>query len=231
MQQPQEPFKYFGSELDLEEVEALALKIHPRYRDREPELYRTKWFDYRHLPPVKATYLFDHYYRLAVAQMYAKTKDAAKVSEIKPFEHEDIFKCKEMLAMCRARQSFDHIGVRYPWGLNWVMSRCADRGWGYFPRPNQLYGGELLADLEEAWTRHCKEVYQDVLHPRFTNPYYRGHPDQMDYHRWLIQQCKVRSLPHMLLSTLLQQQKIPMEVALSELGPETVQKARRLIFA
>lgn len=225
----QEPFQYFGSDLTIEQCEEIALlKVRPEYRMDESDLFLTKWFDYRHLHPVKATYLFTHEYRSRVREMYAKTRDVKKALTVKPIAQDDVFESVVWASMWRARQAYDRLGVRYGFGLAFTFNRCNDRGWGYFPRPNQLYGEELILDLRDAWKKHCRVILERVQHPRFTTDYYCGHPDQDHYQAWITDQCKVRAMPHMTLATLLRDKLVLEDVAVTRLGAEVVRKAKLL---
>jgi hypothetical protein len=223
---------YFGSNLSNIELDVLALKhVKPELRGLEAGLYQTKWFDYRHLHPVSATYLFAHHYQEQVRVIYAKTRDIEKAKDAKAFVTPDIFVLPELTAIVTARQAYDRIGMRYDFGIAYTFNRTCDRGWGYFPRPNQLYGEELLMDLSDAWHQRCVDSYQFVQESRFKMNRYVGHPDQIAHQEWALNQCTKRQHPHMLLSTLLKEQYVNPEIAARKLGVEVTQKAMKLVAA
>lgn len=231
-----ESVKYLGSTLTADECERIALvRIPPVYREREARLFSTKWFDYRSLHPVKATYLLAHLYVEAVRDIHAKTKDYLEAKAITAKDvlgHEDIFNPPATgmpidMAFWRARQEFDGVGVRYDFALRFIMNRAADRGWHVYPRPNQLYTQETVLDVRDAWERHRKAVMQTASDPRFELDRYVGHPDQVAYQDWLIEECKRRSSPSSALSFCIRKKHLNAELALPHFGELAVREALR----
>jgi hypothetical protein len=76
------------------------------------------------------------------------------------------------------------------------MNRFADRGWTFFPRPNQLYSVELVMDLADAWAVECKNSFQIAKLPFYKNSEYVGHHDQIAYRTWLIDGILVQPTDH-----------------------------------
>ena len=212
---------YYGARLSVEECEELAFfKIRPELRAAENSLYTSRWFDYRHLHPVQATYLFADHYKRAVQRWYAHTKDIETAHTVTPFKHEDVFQTTELTSIWLARQAFDRIGCRYDLGLDFALKRAGDRGWGYFPRPNQLYGSELLLDLADHWNWMCGEIFQE---PKGAQG---EHVTEM--HQWLIEQCKRRVNPERLLGTILSRGLLPEHAAREAFEAGVVEKALKL---
>ncbi|HDR9086339.1 hypothetical protein [Burkholderia vietnamiensis] len=209
----------------------LALsRITPAMRSMESALYTRKWFDYRGLHPVQATYLFAQEYHDAIKRAYQRQKDIRTVDKIRPIDVEGLFDGRELTAVWRARQAFDAVGCRYEFGLDFVMRRACDRGWRTFPRPNQLYAEELVLDLRDAWAAECKASIQLARHDRFLAENYRGHPDQIAYQAWQIDQIKSRGGNRaMLLSRLLAERAIGESVAAAAFGDATLKQAKRFI--
>lgn len=221
-----EAFQYLGSSLTHDDYEMLALaRIPEPLRREEPALFKTKWFDYRHLHPVSATYMYAARYVEAVRDIYAQTRDRDEAATIQPFEVEDIFYSRELTSVWRARQALDRLGIRYEFALRFAMTRFANRGWSYFPRPNQLYTEELMLDTRDAWNLACSHTLQIAKHPRFTAPYYTGHPDQIAYQEWLVEQVRKREHPHRALSRLLSEKVIIPDFANVMLGKGILAKA------
>jgi hypothetical protein len=67
-----------------DDFEALSLaKIPVDLRKEEPELYLTKWFDYRCVHPAQTTLVFVRLYESAVRTAYSQYKDRDKALKIK----------------------------------------------------------------------------------------------------------------------------------------------------
>lgn len=228
MEAPSKSSFYFGDNLTPDAYELIALRqISFALRDRESGLFAKKWFDCRHMAPAQATYLFAHEYQQAVRRLYASTRDVVTAAEKRAFEPDDIFKSSEATAMWRARQAFDALGCRYAWGLDFALKRSIDRGWHYFPRPNQLYAQDLLLDLRDAWVKHCVDIFEPVKGERFRIENFHDHPDQVALQTWLADQVKRRPRPQMLLSRLFKERLLSEALALKVFGEEVVQQAKR----
>lgn len=200
---------YFGSDKSAEECWLIELaRIDETHRLEEPELYQTRWFDYRHLTPAQATYLFAEWYRRVYLTSYEQTRDIRTVDDATPFEPDDIFESRDMTAMWLARQSADRLGCRYDFYLRFCFTRASERGWRHLPRPNQLYAEELVLDVADAWGQRCRDILQVAEAPRFTAAEFVGHPDQQSYYDWLCNQLASRPNPQYGLSTLLFTRKI-----------------------
>lgn len=221
---------YFGSDLGSDAYELLACtRIAAPYRELESDVLCKKWFDYMSIHPAQATYLFAHQYQEAARRFFASTRDIRGAQEIKAFQPDDIFQSRELTAMWRARQSFDMIGCRYEWGLNFAFSRAVNRGWHYFPRPNQLYAQDLLLDLKVAWLQNCKDLFQTVQNERFRLENYNGHPDQLAFLKWAAEQVKKRRQPQVLLGRLFKERMMSERVAIAIFGHDLVTQAKRFV--
>jgi hypothetical protein len=209
-----EPFVFRGDKLTVADCELLAFaRIGRAHRERESYLFTTKWFDYRHLHPVKATYLFAHRYEECVRAFYSETKDRASADKARAFDTPNVFANREIAAVWIARQAMDAIGCRYEFGIRFALKRFNDRGWRMFPRPNQLYSTEFLLDLRDAWQRQCDAVLELPKHPRFNVAAYEGHPDQDAWQAWAVRQIKRRQHQDRVLSRLFQEELLPVGLA------------------
>lgn len=221
----------FGNDLTVADCEMLALsRIAAPLRVAESLLFTRKWFDLRSLHPVQATFLFAEQYRLAVRRAYAKQKDIRTLDGVKGFDVEGLFSSRELTAVWRARQAFDAIGCRYEYGLDNIMNRFLERGWRVFPRPNQLYAEEVILDVRDAWRRECKAVLQLAKHERFLTENYVGHPDQIAYQAWQIEQVRARGGNRaMLVARLLQEHALSEQVVTAAFGASVLAQAKRFI--
>lgn len=202
-------------------------KIPQELRDEEPKLMQTRWFDYRHLLPAQATELFALTYVDVYRELYAQMQDMRIAGRVKPLLNDEIFESPDLLPFWRARQAADSIGCKYDFYLRFAFKRFWDRGWRYLPRPNQLYGEELILDIHDAW----EEAKRCVLHlarlQRFQPGHYDGHPDQDAYHAYLIEQIKSREHQHMLLSRLVFREKVlPLDRAQNAFSADVLKRAQ-----
>lgn len=201
------------------------VRIHESHRLDEPELLNSRWFDYRRFPPAKLTYLFAAMYARQYVFSYRCVFDIRTADEIVPFAPEDIFQSKDLIPMWRARQEADRLGIKYSFFLNFAFTRFADRGWKNLPRPNQLYGEELLLDIRDAWDRRCGEVMQLAHDPFFFEKSYVAHPDQDRYYAYVVGQISARQHKHLALATVLKEGILPREIAGREFGADVLKRA------
>ena len=222
--------KYFGSDLTVADYEILTMsRIRSDMRTRESDILKTKWFDYRLIHPAKATYLFAATYTDAVKGVYAETKDKDTAASIKAFKPDDVFQSKDLLSFWTARQRFDAVGVRYGYGLNFMIRRYVhERHWHVFPRPNQLYSEEAILDLRDAWKTHCKAVLELPERPEFRVASSEA-PANLAFQKWITERIRERSHFQMPLSRILQESMLSQSHAEKEFGKETVEKAVRMI--
>ncbi len=132
----------------------------------ETALFTGKWFDYRFLNPVQATYLYAHYFEKAYRNSFASNIDTEKAQWISPLpkgdwftlperldkhtpeQHAALVKRRKMLisGLWRGRQVADAVGMPYDLflerALYWRL-----RYWNksHLPRPSHLYS-DLVTD-------------------------------------------------------------------------------------
>ena len=71
-----EETEYFGCDLTEDVYNTIAIeRIDPKYFDLEPELFNTKWFDYRFINPTQATYCYAHHYKIALKRAMVRRTD------------------------------------------------------------------------------------------------------------------------------------------------------------
>lgn len=217
---------------DLEKQQAVAheLALIPQeLRDEEAGLMQSRWFDYRNMLPAQATEAFAKAYDTVYRDYYAMVRDYRRVEEITPICTE-IFKSAELIAIWKARQAADKIGCKYEFFLREAFKRAWERGNRYLPRPNQLYGDELVSDIAQEWKSVTGQVTPLAERSFFKNSSYVGHPDQDAYHAYLIEQVKNREHRHLLLSRLVFRERVlPLEVAGEHFGADVLSRAK--VFA
>jgi len=195
-------------------------------RVEEAELMMSRWFDYRDLLPAQATLLFAERYEAIYRETYAKTRDLNKAETIELVLVSNLFKSTELIPTWRARQAADRIGCKYDFYLREVFKRIWDRGWRYLPRPNQLYGDEMMSDIKEVWKLETLCSLQLAQSQRFKVASFVGHPDQVAYYDYLVAEIKRREHPHLSLARVVFRDKVlPLEIAGEHFGGDVLRRA------
>lgn len=198
---------FFGSGLDLKHYEILMMKRIPaKERKIEADLMTTKWFDYRLMHPMEATYYFLRKYKEAYRDFYRKAINHEAAPFVKPIKQHDFLESREVLSFWRLRQAIDALGMRYEFFLNFAFNRCRKiiaNGRPLPPRPTQLKSEEMLTDAYVAWQAHCDATLQIACSPYFTVANYINSQMQIDYEEFIVQQIKRRRVPHFSLSACL----------------------------
>lgn len=217
-----------GSDKPRGACEALALqRLTPDVRALEADLFASKWHDYRLWHPTIATYYYVHCYIEAARRFCAQNNDVERAEQLKVFAVEDIFGSRDLTACVIARQHLDRIGCRYEWALSWMIKRHSDRGWMAFPRPNQLYGEELVMDIGDAWREQCAIALQIPRAAHFqVKDGAQLTPVQREYAEWICEQVRTRTVEHWRpLSRLVGEGVLSVEVARQVFGDTTVSRA------
>lgn len=222
---------FFGDRYNSLQCDVIHVaKVGSGYREREPLLQQRRWFDYRQDHPVRLTYLFAHLYFEQVKASYRKFHDEDSATDLlTPWGTADVFDSGCRAAMYLARQGADAIGTPYPFMLSMAFRRCFERGWRLFPRPNQLYGPELILDIQDLWREECRMVLRYPDSAFYQNDRFVGHQDQIAWHDWAVAMLKKRGAPEYSVGNLVfDKGLLPVEIAIEHFGPETVAKARKL---
>jgi hypothetical protein len=196
---------YFGHDLTDEEAERLALeRVNKDLLKKEAGLYRTKWFDYRHLHHVKATYLFVAFFTKAIQAAVARYADVERAPFVKGYRGTDFMELRkaDITGFWKARQALDEKGIPYGTGLHFAMQFCYRHNRSYAPRPSHLYHPEMLDAMNEHWLEMTRARIYVASDPWFLPSSYQGHPDQDDHQTWISEQIEKRAAPEYALASL-----------------------------
>ena len=215
--------------LSKEDALLIELSLIPQeLRDREAELYGSKWFDYRDLLPSHATKEFADKYDQVYREFYSRAFDYRLADRIKALLCTDIFAGNDLLPLWRARQAADRIGCKYEFYIRSVFSRLYERGWSRLPRPNQLYNEEIELDVSDLWNTARSAFIQMSDSTRFRAESYVGHPDQDAYYSYLIGEIKKREHPHLALASVVFKEKVlPADLAGEHFGSDVLARAKK----
>lgn len=200
---PELPISFYGSELTDEECDAIGLKnIKPKYIKKEAMLYSKKWFDYRRMHPVKATYLFAHYYTQAFNKMMKK-RNGEHDAYRKGFSGGDPMRAKagQNTGFYRARQYADLLGIPYDFYCAFAMEWHSSRLWTRLPKSYHLYSRDFLKAVKTAWDEVLTETIVVPESDFYMADGYYEHKDQVEFQHWLLKLIKTRKVPEMALAT------------------------------
>lgn len=186
---------FFGAALDPQSCDVLAIaKIDRKLLNRETALYKSKWFDYRPMHPVLATYLLAHHYNRAYGDMVGQCYDHNKRFMV-AFKGKDVMACREVKSFWKLRQRIDELGIRYDFFCREAMSWCIDNGWKQPPRPAHVAtNDELIIHVTNLWEMESRAKIQWARSARFTAAAFVGAPDQLAYEEHLT--ARIMQRPH-----------------------------------
>jgi hypothetical protein len=217
-----------GMALSDEECdEAMFRFVRKDWRDYECDLFTSKWFDYRYLNPVKATYLYAHEFKKVYRRFFRKTIDYRGAEAVRPLKRDDLFECPQALisAIWRGRQHADAMGIPYDLYIDFAMEACL-RFWKrpHLPRPAQLYSGEVCEFVQKKWEDHQQGFLHVGDHYSFRVQHYVGTPAQDDHHEWLMNQATKRSNSFMSLKGMFDGDLLPIAKIEARFGHEVSQR-------
>lgn len=221
---------YFGNDLTPGKYDALACEIiGAKLLQDESMLYSTKWFDYRHLHPTSATYLFAHHYVAEYRKIYQKIRDQEKGKFITGTKGKDVMLKKEVSGFWKARQSADRIGMPYNLYIGAVMRFLIEGNiWQRIPRPAHMYSSKVQEFIVEEWRAMLDTgiVEPSTAHLSDDNEF--AEQCKQDIARWLCMQLKTRKNPHFGLAHYMLDKKIvPERIAIQYLSAETIDRAKK----
>lgn len=222
---------FFGGNLGFLNYEVLTIQhINHKEARVEPELMATKWFDYRRLHPMQATYYFVKCYHDAYRDFFRKAIDSARAPFVRGIKDHDFLNAKEKMTFWRLRQNCDRLGLPYDFFLRFAMShhhRMIGDGKVFAPRPNQFVKNEeLFADALIAWENHCKATLKVACDPYYRASNYTGSRDQQAHEAFVIGQIKQRSVPRFSLhAAMYLYDVVRIEEALRQFDQQVVEDA------
>ncbi|MCL2874799.1 MAG: hypothetical protein FWF12_00595 [Betaproteobacteria bacterium] len=193
---------FYGGNLGFLNYEVLTIG-HIPHKDLkcEPDLMASKWFDYRRLHPMQATYYFIKCYNNAYREFYRKAVDADRAPFVRGIKDHDFLTGKEKLTFWRLRQNCDRVGLPYDFFLRFAMHRhmrlivCGKKI--YAPRPAMFVKNEdLFADAMIAWEDARKASLRVATDPYYQVSNYTGSGDQEAHEAFVIEQIKERPIKH-----------------------------------
>lgn len=225
--------EFYNDNLAFDHYEILTINhVPPKERKIETELMTTKWFDYRLMHPMYATYYFYHLFVKEYQAFIAKHINFESAPFIFPFKGDarrDFLRATEKLSIWRLRQKADMLGIRYDFFLKTAFNkiyRMIAGGRVVPPRPAMLGKEDLLAEIHNEWSDMCKASLQIACSPYFHVSNFDNSLIQRDHERFVLSQVAQRSVPYYSLSACLHDYEvISIEAALQSFDQQTVDLA------
>ena len=155
----------------------------------EAELYLTKWFDYRRMHPMQATFEFIVQYSNEHRHQVARRLDVHTARGL----NLDVMKKggSHLPKFWAARRIADRMGVRYD---EYCAYACdvAERCWKHLARPSDLTNSFLVESVQERWV---EMLLGKIIYPRdefYEVGNWRDHPDQQAWQTFVQAQVETR---------------------------------------
>jgi len=204
--------------------------VRPDWQRYELDLYTSKWFDYRFLDPVSATYVYAHAYKTIYRRLYRSTIDHKAAEHIHPLKHEDLFQCpKEVIsAIWRGRQHADALGMPYEVFIEFAMEGRL-RYWNqrHLPRPQHLYSAHVCEMVMEKWAKTLGNRFFYGRHPIFLTSNFEEMPVQIEHCEWIMTQVKARPS---VLNEAYRMNLLPARFIVAEYGQHALEKAQQYLM-
>jgi hypothetical protein len=223
--------EFFGHDLEQAALDEIAKTTLASAGLREsPGLFQTKWFDYRRLHPVLATYLFAHFYSRAYRRMMVRRVGIERGLYMRGFSGGDIFLRLDLYrGFWRARQTADQHGIPYDYYNNFAIRWADSSLWKNLPRPAQLTGEKLLDALLKSWEKDSSETLRLPEDPHFMARNYAQLPEQVAFQNWLCGRIERHpSTTEVLASALYVTEMLDEGVAIAHFGEAQIQRAKSL---
>ncbi len=89
----------FGTDLTWDQYDRLMYeRVTAKWVEFERELFRAKWFDYRFMHPVAATYVAAYHFDRVYRQIYARNVNRETAEHIRVQKQPDLFECSKMFS-------------------------------------------------------------------------------------------------------------------------------------
>lgn len=166
--------------LTAERLAQAREKLTPADLAEEHEVLQSAHLPYRYMSSWERTELFWRTYK----SMYKRFRGRRAPKAIEDHRNDlEALDNKTFVALYRARQRADAIGMPYTQYIGYVMRRYEERGSAHVPAPNQLLSDDLLPGLIETHEAQRKDpsaaLFPTNFDPRFYAMNYVGDPVQL----------------------------------------------------
>lgn len=200
---------FYGSTLTDAECERLLIerfgagdRAFKKHFKKELQLYQTKWFDYRLLHPVVATYLYAAEFQRTFKKYYAKTIDHEKAQYMKGFSGGDAWAAKNSGGFIKGRQQADLMGIPYWFYIERAYEWLYRKKWKHIPRQTHLYSEEVIQFVAEEWRIYSTESLVIAEQDFFRDRTNQERPEYQAHQQWLRDRVALSRVPEIARESL-----------------------------
>lgn len=224
--------KFYGDCFSEEIYKKLAEnKFAPFVLAGERKYFLTKWFDYRRLHFLQATYYFIAVYNVFYKQWYKRTVNVER-APYALITKRDFVESTQRGDFMRCRRFCDRNGLPYDFFIiNAIRHKVIDNDERlFFPRPSQICPSDR--DEEEhyirLWNYETKIRY--AKDPFLKTPQWVGNPIQIGYENYIVKKIKQKrsAVDLILFNAIYTQQALRIERAFEEFDCSLVLDAMNL---
>lgn len=205
-----------------------------KFQKFDQDLFTTKWFDYRRMSSVQATFAYIKDYARVYREIYARDIDYERAKHLKILTGTELHaslgngdtKAKRRLTgFWRGRQVADALGMPYDLYIEHAIT-FRMRKWqrAHMPQPQHLYHEFDVEKIQELW----EELQAGRLFlpedPAYLVQNYQNISYQNDFHEWLFKQAKLRGNEAWLLAEFIQKDLMPIDKAATRVTPDTYKR-------
>lgn len=220
--------------MSIEEMDMVAMDcVRTEWLHVERDLFASKWFDYRTLHPLQATYHFADVFATVYREFYGEAFDHDRAQHINAVKH-DIFAVEKTRrskssGLWRCRQVADAAGVPYGVFLRSAY-RHRLRYWRqkFLPQPVHLYSEDVMERVIDDWEQEQRIRLYVAENPVYQNQAYTGLPHQNAHHEWLFTQAQLRSDPPATIARFLDDGLLPIAKVEQRCDSETLERIRAI---
>lgn len=156
----------------------------------EAKLYESKWFDYRRMHPMRATFELIEEYCQSHRRQYARRFD---VHEAAALNLNPMLEGRHKLeAFWNARRKIDALGISYDYYCS-TAADLAERCWSHLCRPEDLGNSFIVTRVGEEWKEYTKVTFKFPKDPHFTWAHWKQTPDQLAWREFARQYFSLRA--------------------------------------
>lgn len=203
--------EFFGQDLSDREAEILQIerfggneRVFKKHFKKELRLYQTKWFDYRVLHPVVATYLYAAEYRRLYKKYFSMTVDCEKAKYVRGFSGNDAWKIKNAKGFTTGRQQADSMGIPYWFYISKAYESLYQKKWQRVPIHTHLYSDYVIDFIGDAWAKFTKETLVVADLEFFRDQENQERPEFQAHQQWLLDRVAKSKVPVMAKESLLE---------------------------
>lgn len=226
-------------ELSLDGDLFVQMHIPKKLQKFDPDLFSSKWFDYRRMTSLQATIQYVNAYSKICPEIYARDLDFERAKHIKFLTwdslqeglNENCSKAKRKLSgLWRGRQVADALGMPYEIYIERAFTfRMRHWSRAYLPQPEHLYHEFDVEKIQEYW----EELQAGRLYlpedPAYLVQNYKNIPYQNDLHEWIFKQASLRSNENQILADMINRDFLPIDKAANRLTEDAYRDVERYL--